>query len=371
MITASSVIISEGVGGGGGGGDTAWSSLTSAVSSLTLANGTNATTFNQTSAVTWEWANTTAATSGASQSSPIMELAGQYWTGSVSATDDWTIQNVIGTGTNGTSILTFAHTGSSGTASIQLGSALNVTNGGTVATSASGSYDWGGRSKMFSPADGSITLTPTAGSGNAFTRLQFGGTTASFPAIQVSGAGLVAELADGSAQTTFGATIFNAGTGFQVAGAATSANVLRGNGTNFVSAALAAADLSNGVTGSGSVVLATAPTVNGLTFPTAAGGAVVTQTVGSGTQALGTSLIASGAAATIITTAVTGVLATDNLLADFSADPTSTTGYAPSASGMLTIIKFCTAGHINFYVVNNTGASITPGAVTLNWRVVR
>lgn len=51
-----------------------------------------------------------------------------------------------------------------------------------------------------------------------------------------------------------------AGTGFQIAGAATSGHVLRGNGTDFVDAALAAADLSNGVTGSGAVVLAANPT---------------------------------------------------------------------------------------------------------------
>lgn len=133
----------------------------------------------------------------------------------------------------------------------------------------------------------------------------------------------------------------------------------------------AAADLSDGTTGSGNLVLATAPTVNGLTFPTAAGGAVVTQTVASGSQALGTSLIASGAAASTISVVAAGVLTTDNLLADFNADPTGTTGYAPSASGMLTIIKFCTSGHVNFIVVNNTGSGITPGAVTLNWRVVR
>jgi hypothetical protein len=69
--------------------------------------------------------------------------------------------------------------------------------------------------------------------------------------------------------------------------------------------------------------------------------------------------------------AATGVLATDNILADFNADPSGVTGYAPTANGMLTIIKFPTAGFVNFYVYNNTAASITPGAVTLNWRVVR
>lgn len=55
------------------------------------------------------------------------------------------------------------------------------------------------------------------------------------------------------------ADVLNALTGFRIAGAATSGNVLRGNGTNFVSAQLAASDLSNGTTGSGAVVLATSP----------------------------------------------------------------------------------------------------------------
>ena len=96
-----------------------------------------------------------------------------------------------------------------------------------------------------------------------------------------------------------------------------------------------------------------------------------TQTIASGTAALGTSLIASGAAATVVTVSASGVLATDNIMADFNADPTSTTGYEPSTGGMLTIIKYPTTNAVNFKVVNNTGASITPGAVTLNWRVVR
>jgi hypothetical protein len=40
---------------------------------------------------------------------------------------------------------------------------------------------------MYSPANGLIEFTPTAGSGNAFTGLQFGGTTSSFPCIAPSG----------------------------------------------------------------------------------------------------------------------------------------------------------------------------------------
>jgi hypothetical protein len=93
------------------------------------------------------------------------------------------------------------------------------------------------------------------------------------------------------------------------------------------------------------------------------------QKIASGSQALNTNLIASGAADPVISIVAAGVLATDDVLADFSVDPTGTVGYLPGA--MLTIVKFCTAGHVNFIVVNNTAAGITPGAVTLNWRVVR
>ena len=96
-----------------------------------------------------------------------------------------------------------------------------------------------------------------------------------------------------------------------------------------------------------------------------------TNTIASGTATLGTTLIASGAAASTVTVAATGVLATDNIMADFNGIPTGTVGYEPSSSGMLTIIKYPTAGNVNFIVVNNTGSSITPGAVTLNWRVLR
>jgi len=90
-----------------------------------------------------------------------------------------------------------------------------------------------------------------------------------------------------------------------------------------------------------------------------------------GTAALGTGAVSSGVCATVVTVAATGILTTDNIMADFNADPTSTTGYSPSANGMLTIIKYPTSGNVNFKVCNNTAASITPGAVTLNWKVVR
>jgi hypothetical protein len=106
-----------------------------------------------------------------------------------------------------------------------------------------------------------------------------------------------------------------------------------------------------------------------LTLPT--GTTTITQTVTSGTATLGTSAISSGACASTVTVSASGVASTDDIIADFNATPLSTTGYEASANGMLTIIKWPTSGNVNFAVCNNTANSVTPGAVTLNWRVVR
>jgi hypothetical protein len=57
--------------------------------------------------------------------------------------------------------------------------------------------------------------------------------------------------------------------------------------------------------------------------------------------------------------------------ASFNGDPTAVTGYIPATAGMLTIITYPTTNTFNAKVCNNTSSSITPGAITLNWRVVR
>ena len=97
----------------------------------------------------------------------------------------------------------------------------------------------------------------------------------------------------------------------------------------------------------------------------------ITQTICSGTLSLGTSLIASGAAATTVTATCTGLASTDNISLDFNGSPLAVTGYVPSASGILTIIKWPSTNTINAAVVNNTGSGVTPGAITLNYRVTR
>lgn len=101
----------------------------------------------------------------------------------------------------------------------------------------------------------------------------------------------------------------------------------------------------------------------------AAGG--LTTTIASGTSALATAAIASATCAAAITTAATNTATTDVVLASFNGDPTAVTGYIPATAGMLTIVAYPTANNVNFKVCNNTSSSITPGAITLNWRVVR
>jgi hypothetical protein len=91
------------------------------------------------------------------------------------------------------------------------------------------------------------------------------------------------------------------------------------------------------------------------------------QVVAKGTAALGTSSISSGLCATAVSVTGSGITTTDVLGWGFNGDPTSTIGYEPGTTGMLTIIAYPTSGNANFKVCNNTAASITPGAVTLNW----
>jgi hypothetical protein len=60
------------------------------------------------------------ATSGANFNSGLSKWNASYWNGSAPATDSWILNNVLGTGSNPTSTLTFAHSGSSGAAAMAL-----------------------------------------------------------------------------------------------------------------------------------------------------------------------------------------------------------------------------------------------------------
>ena len=122
--------------------------------------------------------------------------------------------------------------------------------------------------------------------------------------------------------------------------------------------------VSTGVAGLGTGV-ATALAVN--TGSAGAFGVLIA----ASTASLGTSEITSGNCASVVTVSATGVAATDVITWTPNADISGVTGYAPSTSGGLLIYPYPTTNNVNFKVCNPTAGAITPGAVTLNWRVIR
>jgi hypothetical protein len=92
----------------------------------------------------------------------------------------------------------------------------------------------------------------------------------------------------------------------------------------------------------------------------------------TGTAAMNTAAVASGACETVVTVAASGVATTDVIETGFNGDPTAVTGYGASATGaVLSIYPYPTSGNVNFKVCNSSSGSITPGALTLNWKVYR
>jgi len=96
-----------------------------------------------------------------------------------------------------------------------------------------------------------------------------------------------------------------------------------------------------------------------------------TLTIASGAKALATSAIASEGCTAAQTTSATGILTTDAISWSFNADVTAVTGYAPLMAGGLTVYVYPTSNTFNVIVCNPSASSITPGAATINWRVVR
>lgn len=141
--------------------------------------------------------------------------------------------------------------------------------------------------------------------------------------------------------------------------------------------------LTGDVTSSAGTVATTVVKVNGASVPTSASllgtnssGQLISATAGiqsiaTGIIPLGTPIINSGTCATAVTGTATGAYTSDSIDWGFNGDPTAATGYAPSSGGMLTIISYPTPNAVNFKVCNNTGSSITPTAVSINWYIQR
>lgn len=188
-------------------------------------------------------------------------------------------------------------------------------------------------------------------------------TTTGVPSIAVAG-----DFPTLNQNTTGSAASFTGSLAGDVTGTQSATVVGKINGTSL--AGLATGILKN-TTATGVPSIAVAgdfPTLNQNTTGTSAG-----LSLPSGTATMGTAAIASGACATVVTATAAGITtATGSFSTNFSTDPTAITGYGVSATGaVLTIYPFITTGggSISFKVCNNTNASITPAALTLNWQV--
>lgn len=109
-ITVSQLSYSD-ISGAPASGTVLWSSLGNAVGNLTLSNAGFTTEFDQTSAVNWTWANTTAAVAtGVNAASPIHNLSGTYFTLGASAVDTWSLQNIPATAHISTTVTNITET---------------------------------------------------------------------------------------------------------------------------------------------------------------------------------------------------------------------------------------------------------------------
>jgi len=107
------------------------------------------------------------------------------------------IGNLVNFAVNGSSIFNIGPTGSINMSGV-------LTSNSNVIAGVASFFQLNGRAKLSSPADSIFLMQNNAAS--AFNRLDFGGTTSSFPALQVSGANLQVELADGSGLTGLSAS---------------------------------------------------------------------------------------------------------------------------------------------------------------------
>lgn len=144
------------------------------------------------------------------------------------------------------------------------------------------------------------------------------------------------------------------------------------------SANLAAA--ITGETGTGALVFATSPTlvtpvlgvatatsINGTTI---AASVTLTQTIASGTTVIPVTALAANTCDTTATTGTaTGAATTDAPSIAYASDPTGVTGYG--AGGGISIRYWTTTNTFNLKRCNESGSSVTPGALSVNWRVVR
>ena len=182
-----------------------------------------------------------------------------YFNNSANAVTNWATQTYMGfnTALNFSGNVIDLHNNGNSTSFFSVNSGGTMSLNGNINLASGTTLHWSGASNITSSTSGIIELINNALT--SFTRLQFGGTTSSFPALQLNGTGLNAELADGSNLTFFEDTgTISAGTKFTTSGCSVSATT--GGAT--------AGTYTSGTTGTCTVII----TMNGATGLTAPNG---------------------------------------------------------------------------------------------------
>jgi len=153
-----------------------------------------------------QFLNATAAGAGAQQYSPAVRFTGQGWktdTGGASQAVDFRMYNqpLQGAAAPTGRLLIDASINGGAFANIFTLTSTGALTINSLTSAASSWIGWTGRSFLSSPSDGVITVHNTAGAD--FGRLQFGGTTSSFPALKRSGSVLQCRNGDDSNYTNF------------------------------------------------------------------------------------------------------------------------------------------------------------------------
>ena len=89
------------------------------------------------------------------------------------------------------------------------------------------------------------------------------------------------------------------------------------------------------------------------------------QIVAFGTSTLSSGALTTGTCSSVVTTTATGALTSDSVAWSFASAPTS------SKNGLLNLVGYVSAGHVNWLQCNPTANSVTPDGLVINWSVVR
>lgn len=97
-----------------------------------------------------------------------------------------------------------------------------------------------------------------------------------------------------------------------------------------------------------------------------------TLTIAAGQTAMPTAAVGGNACSAAATTATaTGATTTDSSEFAYASDPTGVLGYGGGTNGGIEIRRYVTTNTMNFKLCNTTASSITPGAISVNWRIAR